>query len=151
MRISDWSSDVCSSDLPGGYRRWPGQCAGSLHRPAGRQEFRQAYRPGRGPLSHCPVRADDSRDKKEMTMTTNSSPALQGSILVSGVGSLQGVGAAIARRFGREGYPVLIAGRSGDKLQATAELPEPAGITIEAVSGAVATPEGRKSAVRGNT
>src|SRR3546814_2480124 len=106
MRISDWSSDVCSSDLPGGYRRWPGQCAGSLHRPAGRQEFRQAYRPGRGPLSHCPVRADDSRDKKEMTMTTNSSPALQGSILVSGVGSLQGVGAAIARRFGREGYPV---------------------------------------------
>src|SRR3546814_5200234 len=72
MRISDWSSDVCSSDLP-----------------------------GRGPLSHCPVRADDSRDKKEMTMTTNSSPALQGSILVSGVGSLQGVGAAIARRFGR--------------------------------------------------
>src|SRR3546814_6878499 len=75
MRISDWSSDVCSSDLP-----------------------------GRGPLSHCPVRADDSRDKKEMTMTTNSSPALQGSILVSGVGSLQGVGAAIARRFGREGY-----------------------------------------------
>src|SRR3546814_12492115 len=106
MRISDWSSDVCSSDLP-----------------------------GRGPLSHCPVRADDSRDKKEMTMTTNSSPALQGSILVSGVGSLQGVGAAIARRFGREGYPVIIAGRSGDKLQATAELLEAQGTRIAAVSG----------------
>src|SRR3546814_18815029 len=96
MRISDWSSDVCSSDL------------------------------------------DDSRDKKEMTMTTNSSPALQGSILVSGVGSLQGVGAAIARRFGREGYPVIIAGRSGDKLPATAELLEAEGIRIEAVSGDVA-------------
>src|SRR3546814_16085941 len=73
-----------------------------------------------------------------MTMTTNSSPALQGSILVSGVGSLQGVGAAIARRFGREGYPVILAGRSGDKLQATAELLEAEGIRTEAVSGDVA-------------
>src|SRR3546814_982092 len=73
-----------------------------------------------------------------MTMTTNSSPALQGSILVSGVGSLQGVGAALARRFGREGYPVIIAGRSGVKLQATAELLEAEGLRIEAASGDVA-------------
>src|SRR3546814_18940814 len=36
------------------------------------------------------------------------------------------------------GYPVIIAGRSGDKLQATAELLEAEGIRIEAVSGDVA-------------
>jgi NAD(P)-dependent dehydrogenase (short-subunit alcohol dehydrogenase family) len=76
-----------------------------------------------------------------MTMTANSSPALQGSILVSGVGSLKGVGAAIARRFGREGYPVVIAGRSGEKLQATAELLEAEGIRVQAISGDVAKPK----------
>ena len=43
----------------------------------------------------------------------------QGSVLVAGVGALNGLGAAIARRFGREGFPVLIAGRNAEKLQAT--------------------------------
>ncbi|THD61581.1 SDR family NAD(P)-dependent oxidoreductase [Phenylobacterium sp.] len=42
-----------------------------------------------------------------------------GSVLVAGVGSVNGLGAAIARRFGREGFPVLIAGRNAEKLQAT--------------------------------
>lgn len=74
-------------------------------------------------------------------MTTNSSSALQGSIVIAGVGSLKGVGAAIARRFGREGYPVVIAGRSADKLLATAEALAADGIRVQAVSGDVAKPE----------
>lgn len=45
----------------------------------------------------------------------------KGSVLISGVGASQGLGAAIARRFSREGYPVVIAGRSADKLNATAK------------------------------
>ena len=49
--------------------------------------------------------------------------APQGSVLIVGVGSPQGLGAAIARRFAAGGFPVLIAGRSRDKLEATlAEL-----------------------------
>ena len=43
----------------------------------------------------------------------------KGSVLISGVGATQGLGAAIARRFSRQGYPVVIAGRSQDKLQVT--------------------------------
>ncbi len=43
----------------------------------------------------------------------------RGSVLISGVGASQGVGGALARRFAREGYPVVIAGRSADKLNVT--------------------------------
>src|SRR5690349_16620015 len=43
----------------------------------------------------------------------------RGSVLISGVGASQGLGAAIARRFSREGYPVVIAGRTEAKLSAT--------------------------------
>lgn len=46
--------------------------------------------------------------------------AMQGSVLVSGVGASQGLGAAIARRFAAGGYPVVIAGRNAEKLAATA-------------------------------
>ena len=46
--------------------------------------------------------------------------APQGSVLISGVGASQGLGAAIARRFAAGGYPVAIAGRNSDKLGATA-------------------------------
>ena len=46
--------------------------------------------------------------------------APQGSVLISGVGASQGLGAAIARRFAAGGYPVTIAGRNSDKLTATA-------------------------------
>ncbi|MEL0031248.1 MAG: SDR family NAD(P)-dependent oxidoreductase, partial [Betaproteobacteria bacterium] len=42
-----------------------------------------------------------------------------GSLLVTGVGSANGLGAAIARRFAREGYAVVIAGRSKEKLEIT--------------------------------
>jgi|TARA_B110000483_G_scaffold238900_1_gene316402 NAD(P)-dependent dehydrogenase (short-subunit alcohol dehydrogenase family) len=43
----------------------------------------------------------------------------KGTVLVSGVGSSDGLGAAIARRFSQGGYPVVIAGRSEEKLQKT--------------------------------
>ena len=43
----------------------------------------------------------------------------EGSLLVTGVGSANGLGAAIARRFAREGYAVVIAGRSKEKLEIT--------------------------------
>ena len=43
----------------------------------------------------------------------------KGTVLVSGVGSSDGLGAAIARKFSQGGYPVVIAGRSEQKLQQT--------------------------------
>ena len=43
----------------------------------------------------------------------------KGTVLVSGVGSSSGLGAAIARRFAKGAYPVVIAGRSEEKLQST--------------------------------
>jgi len=40
----------------------------------------------------------------------------QGSVLVVGVGASRGLGAAIARRFAKGGFPVAIAGRNAEKL-----------------------------------
>lgn len=59
----------------------------------------------------------------------------KGSVLISGVGASQGLGAAIARRFSREGYPVVIAGRSPDKLNTTAEELRRAGAKAEIAIG----------------
>jgi len=39
------------------------------------------------------------------------------SALIVGAGVSAGLGAAYARRFAREGYKVLLAGRSADKLE----------------------------------
>lgn len=69
------------------------------------------------------------------------SKALDGSILIAGVDSLQGVGAAIARRFGREGYPVVIAGRNTDKLLATRDALAGEGISVRAIVGDVGQAE----------
>jgi NAD(P)-dependent dehydrogenase (short-subunit alcohol dehydrogenase family) len=44
----------------------------------------------------------------------------QSTVLVVGVGSSRGLGAAIARRFAKGGHPVAIAGRNATKLEATA-------------------------------
>lgn len=44
----------------------------------------------------------------------------QGSVLILGVGSPRGLGAATARAFAAAGYPVVIAGRSTDKLREAA-------------------------------
>src|SRR5271168_3699318 len=44
----------------------------------------------------------------------------QSTVLVVGVGSSRGLGAAIARRFAKGGHPLMIAGRNAAKLEATA-------------------------------
>jgi NAD(P)-dependent dehydrogenase (short-subunit alcohol dehydrogenase family) len=62
-----------------------------------------------------------------------------GSVLVVGVGAERGLGAAIARRFGREGLPVVIAGRNAPKLEATADNLRALGIQVAAVVGDAAS------------
>jgi NAD(P)-dependent dehydrogenase (short-subunit alcohol dehydrogenase family) len=64
-----------------------------------------------------------------------------GSVLVAGVGSQQGLGAAIARRFGREGFPVAICGRNAEKLVATEAALRAEGLTVQAVAGDVSKAE----------
>src|SRR5271154_2349096 len=59
----------------------------------------------------------------------------RGSALVVGVGSLQGLGAAIARRFAEGGYPVVIAGRNEAKLSETLDALRSGGAQVEAVVG----------------
>jgi NAD(P)-dependent dehydrogenase (short-subunit alcohol dehydrogenase family) len=54
----------------------------------------------------------------------------RGSVLVVGVGASRGVGAAVARRFAREGHPVVIAGRNAEKLSATGAELTAAGATV---------------------
>ncbi len=76
-----------------------------------------------------------------MTSTSSLPGGPAGSVLVAGVGALEGLGAAIARRFGREGYPVLIAGRSADKLAATEAALRAEGFTIAFAVGDVSTAE----------
>lgn len=49
------------------------------------------------------------------------SDARPGSVLILGVGSPRGLGAATARVFAAAGHPVVIAGRSEDKLRQAAE------------------------------
>ncbi len=68
-------------------------------------------------------------------------PQPNGALLVVGVGMVQGLGAAIARRFGRAGYPVVIAGRSADKLQATEAALKADGVAVTAVVGDASTAE----------
>lgn len=63
------------------------------------------------------------------------SDRIEGSLLVAGVGASNGLGAAIARRFGRAGYPVAIAGRNADKLHATAAELERDGVRVRAIVG----------------
>lgn len=52
-----------------------------------------------------------------MTIATKE----KGCVLISGVGSPNGLGAAIGRRFAREGHPVVIAGRTEAKLKRALE------------------------------
>jgi NAD(P)-dependent dehydrogenase (short-subunit alcohol dehydrogenase family) len=61
--------------------------------------------------------------------------ARRGSVLVVGVGSIQGLGAAIARRFAEGRYPVVIAGRNEAKLTATLDELRGSGAQISAVVG----------------
>ncbi len=61
--------------------------------------------------------------------------AVEGSVLVVGVGASQGLGAAIARRFAAGGYPVAIAGRNAAKLEATAAELKVSGAKVAHVVG----------------
>lgn len=55
--------------------------------------------------------------------------------LVIGVGAEQGVGAAVARRFAREGFHVLVAGRTREKLEKVAAAIRAQGHEASAVVG----------------
>lgn len=65
----------------------------------------------------------------------------RGSVLVAGVGALNGLGAAIARRFAREGHPVLIAGRNAEKLQATESALLAEGLKVSGAVGDISVAE----------
>jgi NAD(P)-dependent dehydrogenase (short-subunit alcohol dehydrogenase family) len=67
---------------------------------------------------------------------TPEADAPKGSVLIVGVGAIQGLGAALARRFAAGGHPVVIAGRSAEKLYATGgELAKTNSTTVTAVVG----------------
>jgi NAD(P)-dependent dehydrogenase (short-subunit alcohol dehydrogenase family) len=68
-------------------------------------------------------------------LETPGPPPVAGSLLVVGVGAPQGLGAAIARRFARGGFPVAIAGRNGPKLAQTQAELEAEGVTVVGVVG----------------
>jgi NAD(P)-dependent dehydrogenase (short-subunit alcohol dehydrogenase family) len=69
-----------------------------------------------------------------------ASAAPQGSVLISGVGASQGLGAAIARRFAAGGYPVVVAGRNAEKLGATAAEIAGTGAKVSHVVGDASKP-----------
>jgi NAD(P)-dependent dehydrogenase (short-subunit alcohol dehydrogenase family) len=54
--------------------------------------------------------------------------------IVVGVGAEQGLGAALCRRFAREGYHVLVAGRSVDKIERVVHAIGTSGGSAEAVA-----------------
>lgn len=54
--------------------------------------------------------------------------------VVVGVGAMQGVGAAVSRKFGAEGHHVLVAGRTPDRIEQVAAAIRAAGGSAEAVS-----------------
>ncbi|RVT91650.1 SDR family NAD(P)-dependent oxidoreductase [Rhodovarius crocodyli] len=54
-------------------------------------------------------------------------------VIIVGVGAEQGLGAAVARRFAREGHHVLLAGRTAEKLDRVAAAIQAAGGSAEAV------------------
>ena len=70
--------------------------------------------------------------------------ARQGSVLVVGVGASQGLGAAIARRFAAGGYPVAVAGRSADKVEAVAAELRASGAKALAAVGDASSAEDAK-------
>ncbi len=79
-----------------------------------------------------------------MTTANSLAGGPTGSVLVAGVGATAGLGAAIARRFGREGFPVVIAGRNAEKLAATEAALAAEGLTVKAVVGDVSKAEDAK-------
>ena len=68
-------------------------------------------------------------------MDSQQRSASQSSLLVVGVGSADGLGAAIARRFAREGYALTLAGRNAEKLARTTAEFEASGARVNSVVG----------------
>ena len=64
---------------------------------------------------------------------------VRGSVIVVGAGP--GVGAAVARRFGREGHPVGLVARDHGRLEAMAADLRAAGVAAEAVTADARRPE----------
>jgi NAD(P)-dependent dehydrogenase (short-subunit alcohol dehydrogenase family) len=60
--------------------------------------------------------------------------ANKGTAVVVGVGAERGLGAALCRRFAAEGYHVLVAGRTGEKLTQVVKTIGAAGGSAEAVT-----------------
>ena len=58
-----------------------------------------------------------------------------GSALIVGVGASRGLGAALARRFSRGGHPVVVAGRTKEKVESVAAEIRAAGGRASAVVG----------------
>jgi NAD(P)-dependent dehydrogenase (short-subunit alcohol dehydrogenase family) len=63
----------------------------------------------------------------------SASPASAPTAVVVGVGAERGLGAALCRRFAAEGYHVLVAGRTPEKIAAVVETIEKPGGSAEAV------------------
>lgn len=59
------------------------------------------------------------------------------SVVVVGVGPARGLGAAIARRFAREGFRLTVLGRNAEKLNASVAEMRGAGAVVESVVGEV--------------
>jgi NAD(P)-dependent dehydrogenase (short-subunit alcohol dehydrogenase family) len=74
-------------------------------------------------------------------MSEQRKEAPQSSVLIVGVGASRGLGAAIARRFARGGYPVTIAGRNDVKLETTADELRKTGARVSFVVGDAASAE----------
>jgi NAD(P)-dependent dehydrogenase (short-subunit alcohol dehydrogenase family) len=74
-------------------------------------------------------------------MSEQRKEASQSGVLIVGVGTSRGLGAAIARRFARGGYPVTIAGRNDVKLETTADELKKTGARVSFVVGDAASAE----------
>lgn len=72
-----------------------------------------------------------------MTVSRAKGTCPKGSVLIAGVGVFQGLGAAVARRFGHGGYAIVISGRNEQKLQATQSLLAAEDIEVRALCGNV--------------
>jgi NAD(P)-dependent dehydrogenase (short-subunit alcohol dehydrogenase family) len=73
----------------------------------------------------------------------------QSGVLIVGVGAPLGLGAAIARRFAAGGYPVTIAGRNADKIEATlAELKDAGAIAAAVVGDAANASDAKRFVAR---